>query len=230
MLCSSGWSIARVLRLTVDRLNDVRNAPRAAGPTPDSPPEFETFVKVAKALRTLQLDDHLSMSTLRQGDSGESLLLLMDDTGKDLELAATVRDALGLKSQENRYLFTEDFSSREVGPLRVRLRSVLSAMFYLSQAVEVPQEHEERGYVTITKNPDGSRFDWQQVLQGTFRVHTSKGEPDASLRVKHRGHWFYISDDDLESKSTFLLLMQLSNMQAGRSALPLPLLTIPAGR
>jgi hypothetical protein len=231
MLCSSGWSISRVLHLTVDRLNDVRNAPRAAGPTPDSPPEYETFVKVAKALRTLQLDDHLSMSTLRQGANGESLLLLMDDTGKDLALAATVREALGLKEEEKRYLFTEDFSSAEMGPLRVRLRSVLSAMFYLSQGVDVPAEHEARGFVTVTKNTDGSRFDWQQVLQGTFRVRTSESEPStASLKVKHRGHWFYIPDDDLESKSTFLLLMQLSNMQAGRSALPLPLLTIPAGR
>jgi len=231
MLCSSGWSIERVLHLTVDRLNDVRNAPRAAGPTPDTPPEYETFVTVTKALRKLQLDDHLSMSTLRQGDAGESLLLLMDDTGKDLELAASVREALGLQPNENRYLFTDDFSSSSAGPLRVRLRSVLSAMFYLSQGVDVPPEHEAQGLVTVTRNPDGSRFDWQRVLQNTFRVRTSSSEPSvASVKVQHRGHWFYIADDDLESKSTFLLLMQLSNMQSGRSALPLPLLTIPAGR
>lgn len=230
MLCSSGWSISRVLHLAVDRLNDVRNAPRAAGPTPSTPPEYETFALVANALRTLQLDDHLSMSTLRRGDVGESLLLLMDDTGPDVALAATVRAALGLTSNQNSYLFTEDFSSREVGPLRVRLRSVLSAMFYLSQAVEVPPAHEARGFVTVTRNPDGSRFDWQQVLQGIFRVRWSQSEPDdASVKIKHRGYWFFIPDDDLESKSTFLLLMQLSNMQAGRSALPLPMLTIPAG-
>jgi hypothetical protein len=231
MLCSSGWSIERVLHLAVDRLNGVRNAPRAAGPTPEKAPEYETFVKVTKALRKLQLDDHLSMSTVRQADSSESLLLLMDDRGKDQALVATVREALGLKPDETRYLFTEDFSSQELGPLRVRLRSVMSAMFYLSQGVDVPPEHETQRLVTVTLNADGSRFDWQQVLQGTFRVRTSPSEPSsAAVKVQHRGHWFFIPDDDLESKSTFLLLVQLTNMQAGRSALPLPLLTIPAGR
>src|SRR5207248_3087109 len=34
-LSTSGWSASRVLRLTVDRLNDVRNAPSAAGPMPE---------------------------------------------------------------------------------------------------------------------------------------------------------------------------------------------------
>ena len=85
--------------------------------------------------------------------------------------------------------------------------------------------------VTVTRDPAGQRYDWQQTLDGLFHVRWSTSEPAlAAVKVKHRGVWFFIADDDLESKSTFMLLIQLFNMQAGRGSLPVPLLTIPAGR
>jgi hypothetical protein len=166
-----------------------------------------------------------------RGDGGDTGLLFLDDNARNPEAVTIVRDLLSLPRDESRFRLTEDFTRKEIGVLRVRLRSVLGAMFYLSQGVDVPADHEKARLVTITRDADGRRFDWSRVLDGTFRVKTSQTEPDrAAVKAFHRGHWFFIADDDLESKSTFMLLIQLFNMQAGRASLPVPLLTIPAGR
>jgi hypothetical protein len=40
-------------------------------------------------------------------------------------------------------------------------------------------------------------------------------EPDLALvAIPYRGQWFYLADNDLESKSTFMLLTQLFHLQA----------------
>ncbi|MFZ5446127.1 MAG: hypothetical protein ACOZQL_39435 [Myxococcota bacterium] len=231
MVASSGWSVGRVLQLTVDRLNQISNAPTATGPTPELPPDASRFITLTRALRALQIADRLSMSTVRDDGSGDSGILYFDDEASPTDPFRTVHELLDLPPEQTRIRLTEDFTRRDAESLRMRLRSVLGAMFFLSQAVEVPPEHEKAGLVTVTKSTDGGRFDWQKVLDGIFRVQWSATEPKAAaVKVKHRGTWFFVADDDLESKSTFMLLIQLFNMQAGRGALPVPLLTIPAGR
>ncbi len=45
----------------------------------------------------------------------------------------------------------------------------------------------------------------------------------------HRGYWFYIANNDLETKSSFLLLQQLFSLQAGQSEAKGPTLTLPVG-
>jgi hypothetical protein len=57
--------------------------------------------------------------------------------------------------------------------------------------VDVPALHETQGLVTVTKNADGSRFDWHGVLDDLFRVHTgatepAEGHPSRSLVLSRR--------------------------------------------
>lgn len=107
-------------------------------------------------------------------------------------------------------------------------RSLKEMMFYLSQAVNVPQEHYNCGYVRCTVDEAGQFFDWNRMTTRLFHVHFSKKKPDdAVVAVKHRGYWFYVSDCDLDSKSTFNLLLELINLEirAGGGA-QIPLLTI----
>ncbi|MCK4341944.1 MAG: hypothetical protein KAY37_09505 [Phycisphaerae bacterium] len=55
LLAHSGWSVDRVLRLTVQGMNGLDNASRASGPTPAEAPDFERFARAAALLRELQL-------------------------------------------------------------------------------------------------------------------------------------------------------------------------------
>jgi hypothetical protein len=95
--------------------------------------------------------------------------------------------------------------------------------------VDTPQSHQAAGLVTITRNKDGSVFDWGTTAAGSlFHIRQSNEQPDlAFVAIPYRGSWFYLADNDLESKSTFMLLMQLFRLQAGSTKSAGPALTLP---
>ena len=81
--------------------------------------------------------------------------------------------------------------------------------------------------------PDGGgAFDWGETPAGRlFEVKTGPEPPaGAYIATFYRGHWFWIDDDDLQSKSTFMLLRQLFDLQAGQNTVIGPTLTMPVGR
>jgi hypothetical protein len=108
-------------------------------------------------------------------------------------------------------------------------RSFLEVMYFLSQGICIPEEHYEQCLVTVTQNYDGTQFDWSEVTGDLLSVWVSEHEPrDASTSVKYRGYWYYVRDNDLRSKSTFALLMQIYNMAVRSGAVgQVPALTIP---
>ena len=88
-------------------------------------------------------------------------------------------------------------------------------MFYLSEAVEIPEQDIVEGRVTVTKTDDGQVFDWAEITGELLRIHNSPNPPvDVSLLIFYRDYWFYIDDSDLTSKSTFSLLAQIYALQA----------------
>lgn len=112
----------------------------------------------------------------------------------------------------------------------IATRALLGMMFFLSQGIEVPRAHEDAGLVTVTRGKDGSKFDWASVTGDQLRVRCQRFEPrNAAVAVPYRGHWFFIADDDLSSKSTFALMSQLMSLQTGVEAAAGPLLTLPVG-
>ena len=52
---------------------------------------------------------------------------------------------------------------------------------------------------------------------------------NAYVSIRYRNHWFYIEDNDLNSKSTFSLLVQLYDLQSGDAKGSAPVLTLPIG-
>ena len=109
-------------------------------------------------------------------------------------------------------------------------RSLLGSMFFLSQGVEAPEAHAEANLITTTLNSDGTPFDWKQVVGELMTVHSQRTRPrQAAVAVKHMGYWFYIADDDLNSKSTFSLLGQIFALRAGGGKGAVPTLTLDVG-
>jgi hypothetical protein len=53
LLAESGWRSDRVLLLTVERMNGLKNAPRASGPTPSQAPEYRDFREAVRLMRKL---------------------------------------------------------------------------------------------------------------------------------------------------------------------------------
>ena len=53
----AGWRADRLLLVTVQRINDVLNAPTANGPTPELKPDYEAFADLAEGMRACRVGD-----------------------------------------------------------------------------------------------------------------------------------------------------------------------------
>ena len=95
-----------------------------------------------------------------------------------------------------------------------------------------PKRISRAGLVTVTQAEHGGVFDWGDTPAGRlFQVRSGPERPQgAYIATFYRGHWFWIEDNDLESKSTFMLLRQLFDLQAGQNTGQGPTLTLPVGR
>ena len=109
--------------------------------------------------------------------------------------------------------------------LIVSTRSLKEMMFYLSHGITAPQSHVSAGLITQTYDQEGLEFDWRDMTGDMLQVEVSKLPPfKAAVSVFYRGYWFYIKDDDLNSKATFNLLIELFNLEiraGGGSQIPL---------
>jgi len=249
LLSQSGWSVSRLMECCVQEIRGpgapaVRNALRAAGPTPATlrRDEYEDFKALSRALRELQLAgglrataDEVRVEETGDGDEEEDektreevLLTLSPVPGAEAALA-TIREMLGLDPEIPVYRLVHLQRSLACDEIALAGRSLMGVLFFLSQAVEVPAQDQAAKRVTVAVDDDGRPLDWNTVTGGLMRIRSADSPPEsAAMRVRYRGAWFYIDDSDLQSKSTFLLLSQLFSLQAGSAGGASPLLTVSA--
>jgi len=106
---------------------------------------------------------------------------------------------------------------KEIG---VQGRSMMEIMQYASTGVEVPAVYMASGIA----------FSGSSSVAGDrrFVIMSSIDEPSsASLRIKYRGHWFYIPDNDLKSRKEFALITALFAVTGGTVPGAHPVLTLP---
>ena len=230
VLTQSGWSIERVFGLCVERTNRILNAPTASGPTPLYEPEFKQFKQLLGLLK-----HQLNRGNIEMGsdDSQKQIKILFQAKNKEditeiKQLGRLLGFSLGAKNSALIKLNT-NFLKQEKNQLTIRTRSILSVMFYLAQNIDVPIEHVHAGLVTITQTEQGDSFDWGHTPAGSvFKISSSREKPEnAHLAIPYRDFWYYIADNDLESKTTFMLLKQLFDIQSGQTKFSGPALTLP---
>ncbi len=221
-LSQSGWSIQRLLLCCVQSINGIENAIAAAGPTPDYVPNFAQFQQVASLFRRLQIANHVIVDT---DPDGTPFLRLKEMGGAD---AAALKEILNLDPDTDRFKLI--VAPQQTSPTEIAMqgRSLLGVMFFLSQGVLPPAADSDAGKVTVTRDADNNVFDWAQVVGQLIRIHSGDVPPEhVAVQVQHRGHWFWIDDNDLNSKTTLSLLRLLLFLKSGENGTPSPLITIP---
>lgn len=112
----------------------------------------------------------------------------------------------------------------------VNMRSMLQMGIFLSKGVCVPDEHILDGVAPMTPGPDGQYYDWTQVTQGIFRVCVQKRKPrNAEAAVRYRGYWFYIPQNDVQSRAALAIFELLFSVQESEGKPLGPLFTLPIG-
>jgi hypothetical protein len=217
--------------------------------------EFETHSELFSApLAISQIDGEHTVEAVKIGVEFEIqpdgrvqlasekrvLVLRFKPKSDGLPDIARLRELLRLERERRRFeiVALEDSGFKAFQPdqrfseLDFDMRSLMGVLYFAANGVEVPEEHLEAGYATSTIDADGNPFEWSEVLGNLFHVHTAdslRRPSGAAVAVRHRGHWFYVADDDETSKTTFALLAQLFNLHSGEHHEEKPILTLPVG-
>ena len=179
-LTQSGFSIERVLAITVERFGPALNAPFASGPTPDHLPKQEEFNKyedILTALKNLRQQNKIRFlnaspdeicsklcipTKIKKEESRKKLIAcFLDDNDclcennndpqwKELTNLLKIEDRKGT-------LILTDSETRSSSEIKVRTRSLFGIIHYLSQNVKVPDRDREIVKISKIKNGESCR-------------------------------------------------------------------------
>ncbi len=233
-LILSGWDVGLVFKLAVQSFDEFLNAPEASGPIPGYVPRYKSFFEVTDLFRHFQMRSQLQVGVKQNNcdkegkENGYSLQIAFPDKGPEAEKLAHLLSAV--HSDHGAYLFDLNFGFNQRGKIGIMSRSILSCLYYLSSGIDVPQEDIDEGLIPTTMGDEGKIFNWQEVVGSMLKVRCSSFCPRSSyVSVKYKNNWFYIEDQDLASKKTFVLLLQIYNLQSRESKTSGPILTLPIG-
>ncbi len=230
LLAQSGGSVPRVFTLCVERINDIDNAARASLLLPEWVPHPEKFQRLVELMGRLQQADLIEFGRTSTGRDAEYLLHIKESPEYADQIKG-IKELLGVPAARDSFILSSNGAEKSDDRLVVRTRPVLGVLAFLSHGVEVPQEDLKAGLVTVVHNPDGSEYDWSKLTGKLIHIYCSRKAPEnAYVAVRYRGSWFYIRDDDQNSKATFYTVCLLFRLQEAQTSPSLPVLTIPAIR
>ncbi|MCD6045592.1 MAG: Uncharacterized protein K0R48_755 [Gammaproteobacteria bacterium] len=223
----SAWSIARTLRVNVQSVGNLINAENSSRPTSDTAPHYyQSFIDFSYLFRSLQQNFKADMVVIKVHNK-----LAIQVSFKDMQDPETLKAfaMLGVSTKYNHIIFVQsDRKGVSGNVVNVKTRSFLEILYYFSKSVQIPPEHLKAGFVDITKNPNGTAFDWQKVTQGMMVVRYSKSMPkNAAVAIYYRDYWFYIADNDQDSKKSLSMLSQLYALLSKDVSQNQPVLTLP---
>lgn len=220
----AGWPPDLVLRLAVQRINGISNALIAGGRRSDADPRF---VRITELMNTLVVDGVIDLAAEQPSATGAPAIVLLSRNPdirapKDAKLLAEFLHLLGLASNTRRFRIKFGRTRPSTrGEITIETRSYIQILYAIAATIEVPVSDIEKGLTkrTITDNPLGGR--------PTLLVRSGPSNPGAAhAKTKYDGHWFWIADDDFQSKRSFtllLLLLTLADLSINQSP---PLVTV----
>jgi hypothetical protein len=220
-LVQSGYSADFILQLTVDSFNGLRNQPVSLGSKRKADPEF---FRVLALLREIQDAGAIGMRVEEPTNGEPAAVLFFRGERIDPEIEAKLAEArqlLGFRKGES--VFRLVYSPLRGGPgeLGIETRSLIQVMASLAWGVEVPPKHLERKLTPPT--PVGRAADVTLL-----RVHSGSSKPeDAYVAVPYEGEWFWVTNDDWQSKRTFTSILFLFTLADTGGTQQMPVLTIP---
>ncbi|MFN3242206.1 MAG: hypothetical protein ACE37K_11910 [Planctomycetota bacterium] len=215
----AGWPAQMVLRMAVDSVNDHRNGTFLAGRGPAGDAIFDRMIDVlTQRLHTGSLGLRLERD---EDGAYTTTMALLDERipPEDRQQGAQLRESLGIAPDQNAFPIVYGPADGNPATINVLTRPLLQVLNELSAGVQLPDDDRDRALAVDTSRDQRPPI---RIASGSSRP----GER-AFVAVQYRGHWFWIDDDDLESRQAFGLLLVLFHVMAGGDAGFGPSQTIP---
>ncbi|MCH9613136.1 MAG: hypothetical protein S4CHLAM102_16420 [Chlamydiia bacterium] len=235
LLYNAGWDIERLVRLTIQSIDELTNAGGGTILLANTWDRFEKFVNMTRLMRYFQEMGELSIGIKMPKNCPDA----KDCEANALQISFPANNQYSKDLAElldahiihhDHYVVDLPMDYNKEVRVGIKPRSLLAIIGYLSLAVEVPKEHVRSGRVNESSDLEGELIDCKDVVGDLMVIKSSKCKPrDAYVWVKYGNYWYYIDNDDTRSKRTFVLLLQLYNLQSGDVPKNGPILTLPIG-
>ena len=223
-MIQSGYAADFVLALTVDSLNGVHNRWAGSGMFREAAPEF---TRILELMREIQNAGAIGLSIEHDAAKGSTGIVFFRSEGVPAEVkdkADEIRRLLKLPEHQQRFELRFAPVPGSKDQLAVVSRSMLQILGAFSTYVVVPDEDLAAQRVM----PPFENIPASDQRQGV-RIHSGKDKPDdAFTAVQYRGHWFWIADDDWQTKRALSTIVFLFTLAETGASDKLPLITIPA--
>ncbi len=230
VLLLQSWPADMVLPLAVNEINNISNTwnPINLNLNADAESEHKRFTALTKVIDQLDAQRTLEWSVTRNATANVTtefaILLNRPKDPKTQKLTEQLVSDLGLKkANEGTTKFSVEYGlqPKDETTIVFGTRSIQDIMSFASMDVDIPEALAD---VALSRTPGWDDRDGYRLLH----IKSSQSKPrHVAVSIPYHGYWFYIDDDDLQSKATFLLMEVLMGMQSGASTTGAPVLTIP---
>ncbi|WP_133127028.1 hypothetical protein [Legionella nagasakiensis] len=225
MLLRAGWGVNAVFRLIFQGFGEYANSTIASRSVTRRVPEYKEFHELGLVFLRLQHNKHLKVSP-EKTDGEFGIRLTIEHFNRIPSNDRNVLAKHGFTSSTPSVLLVSHPTNRP-GEVYVQTRPVLGVFNYLSKGVDIPEEDIIYKRAPMTYQKNGEIFDWRKITRGQMSVHTSKLKPSESyVAVKYKKNWFYIAEDDFDSKETLNMLSIIMGIYQGDVQSFLPVLTV----
>jgi hypothetical protein len=227
-LLQAGYAADRVMQLTLDSINGINNESRRR--VGAARPVDPRFVRLGKLINEMQVSGALEVRILRPKDAAESSVMIFRPGTKDPELEAKRREITEILSLDPSLaeikVFYGGYSGRK-DEIAMLTRSMLQIMLELGFFADVPASDITEGRAA----PNESAAAPENAGPVPLRIASGDAPPkEAFVSVPYHGHWFWIADTDIRSKSTFAAVMLLFSISDVGAKAGGPVITVPTTR
>jgi hypothetical protein len=221
----SGYAAARVMPIMLDSVNGLDNGSNRRQRAPD--PGFDRLVQlVGEGQRVGSIE--MRVEPRKAGAESSVILFPPRDepaaAERRREIARLLRVRPGLRELT---VFYGAYSGKD-DEIDMKTRSMLEIMLEFAAAVQVPAEDVASGRASPGAVAAAPQRPWSGPA---MRVVTGDATPgDAHVAVQYGKKWYWIADTDIESKTTFGIVMLLFSIADTGTRGAAPVVTIPANQ
>ena len=223
-LIQSGWPADTVMRMMVSSANGIDNRFGGASRARAADPEF---AKVLQAMRRIQASGAVGMRIDPVEKAGDITVLVLhsrdmpDDLRRDIQV---LRSTLGIREDAKEIRVVYGSVPKGDQELALVTRSMLEILVDIASGIEVPPKDVEDRVVLATRRFDGeNEADYRPLV----RIQSGDARPARPfVEVAYKGHWFWIDENDVASKSVFSFVMMIFSLM-DTPAKGQPLITVP---
>lgn len=217
----AGWPAELVFRVAVWSINELDNAVARPVHQRDADPKLIELLEIWQRLRRVGA---LGMRKVPRADDRHELVVFLFDADASSEIANDMgrfRELLGIDPSVRELRLTYGLRPHESDEIAVLTGSVHDIMLDLAWQFDVPDEHVKTGRAGPSARLGGASG--RPPIQVRFATEEPK---NAFIAVKAQDHWFYIDQDDRQSKRAFSFLQLLLSLAETETLQGGPLVTI----